>query len=107
MITASARRHPITIQKPTAGAADSYGATADTWSVVADVWWAEVRTLFGRELERAQQLQADATVQVTILYRSDLTTRHRFVYDGRTFAIEAIVPDMLKSQQICLCREVV
>ena len=98
-------RHRVTSQQPTEGAADSYGATADSWSdVVANVP-AEVLTLSATEAFTAQQVEAEATVQVTLRYRSDLTSAMRFVSDGRTLPIISVIPDVRHRELVCLCRE--
>lgn len=98
-------RHRVTIQKPTEGDADSYGDTVASWSDVATAVPAEVTTLSGREAYQANQVHPEATVQVKMRYRSDVTTAMRLVHDGRTLSIDGLLPDARKRELACLCHE--
>jgi len=101
-------RDLVTIEQPTAGDADVHGERVDTWSTLDKVW-ANVVTLGGRdtgkETFRASQVQAEATVQVTMRYRSDVTTRMRIIKGSRTFNISARLPNERKTEMTFLCTE--
>ncbi len=97
-------RHRVTIQEPTEGSADSYGETEASWADVATVP-AEVQTLSGREAYQANQVHPEATVQVTMRYRSDVLTLWRLSHDSRTLSIDSLLPDVRKRELVCLCHE--
>ena len=101
-------RHRIEIQKnsPTR---DSYGEKSDNWQTESGgTRWAAVEPLSGRELERAQQLNAEATVQVSMRYYDGLTTEHRILHKTRTLEILSIVNrDDRNIELLLLCKEAV
>ena len=99
-------RHRVTIQQPTEGAPNSYGETANTWSTLATVW-ALVQTMSGREGYYAAQVQPDASVQITMRYREDVTTDMRVSYDSRYFNILSVIPDPKNTQLVLACAEAV
>ncbi len=94
----------VTIEKATLGTADTRGEQLETWSDVATVW-AEVRTLGGIETWKQRTVSASATHQVTIRWRSGVTSANRFKWDSSTLAIESVVADPSGTQLVCLCRE--
>lgn len=65
------------------------GAVTRTWSTYATVW-AQLRTLSGRERDRAQQEAATLSHEITIRYRSGVRPDHRVYYAGRTFDIKDV-----------------
>lgn len=71
-------REPVTIQEPGLGARDDVGGYTDSWDLVANLR-AYVKPLSGAEQFYAQRLQANASVRVTIRYRSDLTEDMRIL----------------------------
>ena len=98
-------RHRIEIQQDRGTSQDDYGQPEETWRTCAKRW-AEVLDLSGRELERAQQTFAEATVQVKMRYNADLTTRHRIKHGSRILAINHVSnPDGRKQETLCLCSE--
>lgn len=101
-------RDLVTIQQPTAGSANAYGERVDTWSTLDKVWanWVTLGgSNTGKETLRAKQLQAEATVQVKMRYRSDVTTRMRVVRGTTTVHISAIIPNERQTEMILLCME--
>ena len=80
-------RHRIEIQAKTP-TQDSYGEITYSWAT-ADTVWAQVMPLKGRELEHAQQIQAETDYKMIIRYNS--TVKHRVVYDSRTFEVNVIL----------------
>ena len=97
-------RHRITIQQPTAGAADEYGAQIDTWSDWGRAW-AEVHDLFGDEAVRAAQVTPEATVRVTMRYNAELDEAMRISFDGRLLYPVSLVPDDRKTTLTWMCKE--
>jgi SPP1 family predicted phage head-tail adaptor len=69
--------------------------------VVARNLPAEVLQLSGRELERARQLVADVTHQVTIRYRADVTARCWLVWNGSRLDNESALAK--ETETVCLC----
>lgn len=97
-------RHRVTIQRSALGTADSYGAQAEAWSDVLEVW-AEVRTLSGLEAWRAKQIQPEAAVQVTMRYQSDFTSADRLLFGTRYLYPLGVESDVRKTRTAALCRE--
>ena len=99
-------RHRVTLQEPTEGTADSYGATTASWSDVATNVRAEVRTLSAGEAMRAAQVYPEATVQVTLRTKRSLDSSWRIVHGTRTLAIDAVLPPVRSFEdQVCMCHE--
>ncbi len=82
-IRAGELRHKIQILVPV-DATDSFADNQVTF-VPGPIVWANIRPLEGRTLWYAQQKRADASHQVQMRFRNDVTARHRFSYHGRTF----------------------
>jgi len=99
-------RHRVVLQKPTAGSADSYGEQTDTWSRVATLW-AEVRSLNGTERYRAATVCPEASVMVSLRYRSDVTPDKRFTYGTRTIHPLYVEHDPRHTETVCWCKELV
>ena len=68
---------------------NGFGGHTETWSTLATVW-AKVEHLSGRELQLAQLVGPDIFYEITIRYRSDVTTNHRINYSGRYFNIRDV-----------------
>jgi SPP1 family predicted phage head-tail adaptor len=62
------------------------GELAYSWTDVVPVM-AAIHPLSGRELELAQAISAEASHQVTIRYRTNISAAMRLVYQGRFFNI--------------------
>jgi SPP1 family predicted phage head-tail adaptor len=96
-------RHRVTIERRET-AYDRRGHESEVWSAFANVW-AEVKELSGRELERAKQLVADATIQVT-MRANNVESTDRIRFKGRIFQIASVVADTVNTMRTCLCTEV-
>jgi len=95
-----------------ATATDSYGEEILTWpaaetDVNAQVVWADVEDLDGRELLLAQQASSEATVRVRMRYRDGVTTEHRIVHGGRTLHVVHVNNVEGQGRELeLLCKEV-
>ena len=69
---------------------DGGGGFTNAWSTVATVW-ASVKPISGREKFQAEQMETPIAHKVICRYRSDITTKNRFTYDGRTFNILDVI----------------
>lgn len=80
----------VTIQQPVY-TDDAAGGGTVVWNDVATVW-AEIRSRGGGAGERlfAGKLEASATHEITLRYRSDVTPAMRVSYDGRVFNIRRV-----------------
>lgn len=86
---------------------DAEGVSGETWSLVSNVW-ANINPAGGTEQMQAGQMEEKITHRVTIRYRSDLSTRQRFVYGTRTFLIHSMLDQDEAHREIdCLCEEIV
>jgi SPP1 family predicted phage head-tail adaptor len=69
---------------------NGFGGHSETWSTLATVW-AKVEHLSGRELQMAQQVAPEISDEVTMRYRSGLsTTTNRINYAGQHLNIRDI-----------------
>ena len=98
-------RHRITLQNATI-TRNEYGEVIRTWYDL-DTVWAAVDTLKGDEYFAARTLRNAVSHRVTLRYRSDITPHHRLLFEGRTFDIEAVLPDSRKTQLVLMCSELV
>lgn len=104
MTNSGKRRTLVTIEQPVEATATD-GQVTITWTELGNEW-VRVHTLTAREAEHAKQLVARATVEVTALYRSDVTTRMRINIDNsRYLYIESIIPDDRNREMTLLCSE--
>ncbi len=70
------------------------------------VLWAQVSPLSGTELERARQVVANATHEVTVRFNDFVTARKRFVFKNRELNIENVRNiDERGIEMVCLCVE--
>jgi SPP1 family predicted phage head-tail adaptor len=102
----------VHLQKP-AMASDAEGVSSENWSDL-DMVWAHINPYTARELFAAAQPEELLTHQVTIRWRSDVTTHMRFLYQEkptdpfRIFLIHTMLdPDEGHKELDCLCEEVV
>jgi SPP1 family predicted phage head-tail adaptor len=65
-------RHPITIEEATEGDPDASGETTKTWSEVLSCW-ARIEPTWGREYERAMQVDPEMTLMISIRYSPEVT----------------------------------
>ena len=85
------RDRQITFQVGTDGK-DAVGAKTITWANVDTdpTPWACVVPLSGREMEKAGHIMSEDVRKFTVLYRTDITVKHRILFEGKTFAITRI-----------------
>ncbi len=88
-IDAGNLHHPVELQCCTE-TRDTYGAAVRAWATFAETW-ANIRPASGRERMLAQQVGAEISHNVEMLYRDDLTEKDRIVFRQRVFAIASIV----------------
>ena len=82
-------RHRVEIQAGTE-TQNEFGEPVVVWATAATVW-AAVEPLSGRERTEAVQVQADATIRVTMRYYPGLTTKHRLIHKSRQLNIAYII----------------
>ncbi|MES1947436.1 phage head-tail adaptor [Salinisphaera sp. C84B14] len=90
-VSAGQLRHKITLQARQETRSD-YGEVTLDWAEVASVW-AHVAPQSGREYFAAQQVQSEVSTRVTIRYRDDVDATMRVTHRGKTYDIEAVLPD--------------
>lgn len=98
-------RHMIALQSATK-AENDYGEDTETWADYAQTY-AAVVPLRGSEFYKAQQVNAEITINVIIRYRDDVKASHRVIFEGRTLEIAAppIDPQMRHRELHLLCKE--
>ena len=69
---------------------DSGGGFTQTWAEL-DVLWARLRALSAKELIAAGAQEGQVMYDVTIRYRSDVTTANRILIGSRTFNITGVM----------------
>lgn len=85
-------RHRIMLQQPVETQNEDTGSIVEGWEDVKCIW-AEVYALSAREFVASHAVQSEVTTRITIRCRSDITNRHRFVYRGRIYNIQGVLPD--------------
>ena len=96
-------RHRVNIMTRTQGL-DEYGAPMpDGWSVLATVW-AAIEPLRGREFFDSLQEQSDATYNIRLRYRADLTTDMHIWHGDKKYNIEAVLQDNRSRETVARCR---
>jgi len=99
-------RHRIELQSAIIDK-DDYGQQTENHGTY-DTVWASVVPLTGRELEYAQQLQAETNYKITIRYNSAVKKTDQILFDDRIFEINAILNFEEKNEYlILLCKEAV
>ena len=81
-------RHPVTLQAPLETPDGLMGRT-ETWTDEGTVW-AEIWALRGDERIEAAKVEAVVTHRIRIRYWAGLTTKHRIVFNGRTFNVRFV-----------------
>ena len=82
-------KHRVSLQS-LSQVSDSQGGFTETWATDAELW-AAIDPIKGYERYQAQQVQTPVTHKITIRYRSDVTTKKRFLYGSRVFAIKEVL----------------
>lgn len=88
MMKVNKLRHRVQIQSPTRNQ-NELGEVTEGWATASTVW-ASVEPLSGRELAKAQQVQADVTHRVIIRYRPGVKQDWRVVHMGRELNITVV-----------------
>lgn len=94
----------ITIERRATGE-DQIGQPVDAWETVAELW-ADVRFLSGISAIKASADVSISKVSIRIRHRTGLDAGMRVLFDGKTFDIQAVLPDG-KRQFVDLVCEVV
>lgn len=97
-------RHRVEIQRRVVSY-DSLGHETNSFVTRRKVS-AQVKYLSGRELERAKQVVAEATIQVLMRY-NDVTPEDQIVWKSHRFNVAAAIPNEIATEVVCLCSEVV
>lgn len=79
----------ITIQTLTE-TQDSEGHPVKSWSAL-DTVWAQALPVRGGEQFLNAQKYAESEMRFQIRYRTDVTVKHRIVYDGKNYDILAVL----------------
>jgi SPP1 family predicted phage head-tail adaptor len=96
-------RHRFIIQRRTVQY-DARGHETTVWTNVGTPICCEVLELSGRELERARQLVAEATVQIKTR-RSDVLATDRIKFNNRILQVYSVVNSPAGDEQTILCAE--
>lgn len=97
-------RHRLVLEERVS-IADGGGGTSESWTELATVW-AAMHQKSGREREAADRLGAHAATDITIRYRSGVTTDMRFRLGTRHFNIRAVLDvDSRRRWLRCTCAE--
>jgi SPP1 family predicted phage head-tail adaptor len=88
-LTAGEIKNSILIEKRSR-TPNSMGGRAETWSTLCTVW-GRYRQLSGKELLLQQQVNPLISVEITIRYRSDVTTDNRIYYRNKYHNILSVI----------------
>lgn len=97
-------RHELSLQSAQL-AADSLGGFSETWVVVATVF-GRIEPVDARSFFGAAQRMEEATHEITIRYRTDVSSGMRFEKQGRGFLVMSVIdPDETGRYLICTTKE--
>jgi SPP1 family predicted phage head-tail adaptor len=82
-------RHRVTIEEVTQ-ATDGQGGFTETWAEIGKAW-ADIKPMKAYERFQAAQFEVPVSHKITMRYRSDLTEKHRLIYDSRVLEIKGII----------------
>lgn len=91
-IRAGLLRHRVTVQEVSSTGVNAYNEPTEAWVPFAEVY-AQVDDLTGNELQRANQVHADATALVRMRRLEGFTPDMRIVHGSRTLNPVAIIGD--------------
>ncbi len=106
-IKAGELRHPIIIEEATEGDPSASGETTKTWNPVLDCW-AKIEPTWGREYERAKQVQPEMTLMLMIRYSPEvtITPAMRVVFGARHLHIVSVENEEERNVKLFLaCKE--
>ncbi len=101
----------VTIQSVTETDDAAGGAGLTTAWTDGAKWQVAIDTTGGREFRAAQQLQPELTHEIKGRFRTDVSTKNRLAFTGksvlRSFVIHAVINPMQRNEQIvCFCSEI-
>ncbi len=101
----------VTIQRLTETDDAAGGAGLTTAWTDAGTWSVGIDTTGGREFRAAQQLQPELTHEIKGRFRTDVSTKNRLAFVGksilRSFVIHAVINPMQRNEQlVCFCSEI-
>lgn len=76
----------------------------ETWADVGMVW-AEIGSVSGKELIASGAELSSVTYKIIIRFRKDITAKHRLIYEGKIYAIKAVLPNNNRTMLTLLCEE--
>lgn len=83
---------------------DEAGQPLEKWVSVAETW-ASIRTLRGRELSAAQQINAEITSEIIIRYRTGIDRTMKAVYGDEEFDFLYVIhKDYAKKELQIMCK---
>lgn len=82
-------RYRVKIESAT-DTTDAGGGRARVYNTLATVY-ANIKPIKGTETFRQGKVSSDTTHEVTLRYRSDLSTKYRICYGTRVFSIKSIL----------------
>jgi len=98
-------QHVVSLQSPGSGT-DDHGAAKVAWTTY-DTVCAMVEAASNRDILQTGAATATLLSAVTMYYRSDISTKHRVLLEGRQLAIVSIQdPDGLREMLRLVCAEV-
>jgi len=92
----------VTIQNKTVVNTD--GSPVVTWIDEATVW-SKIHYLTGQETYRANEIQAEANVEITIRYRNGMTAKKRLICGNHIYNIKSVIEDDKRVWITMLCKE--
>lgn len=99
-------RHRVTIEAATQTVDSATGASVPSFAEWKK-WYADVRPLSGRELERAKSICQTTNYLVKMRYCPGLNSKYRLTYQGVTYNIDAVInPDGRKVEHHVYCTSI-
>lgn len=96
-------RHRISIERRPVEY-DNRGHETGSWKVIQRGLYCTVVELSGRELERARQIVAEVTIQITTR-RSSAKSTDRIRFGERIFEVMAVTTNEIGTEQTIFCVE--
>lgn len=91
-------RHKLVIEEATE-TRDAHGQAVSTWSTLAIVD-GSLEPLNGREFIASAQVQAEVTARARIRYLEGVTAKMRISFEGKIYAITAVIDRELKHRDL-------
>ncbi|AOM42624.1 phage head closure protein [Xenorhabdus hominickii] len=96
-------RHRINIQGICSDRTPSGSVIKERYTVATV--WAEVKFISGRELVASKTVLSESLVRFWIRYRGDINTAMEIVFKGKTYTVQAVMPDNRLILLELLCQE--